>query len=84
MGYNKECYELCDAMQRQFETYAIPMNYDLYVKTMFNKYVAAFYYWRAEAVRLKQHIGFLRKTYIEFEKEWMKGNPHYDRQLELV
>ena len=84
MGYNKECYELCDVMQRQFETYAIPMNYELYAKTMFNKYVAAFHYWRAEAVRLKRHIQRLKKMYSEFEKEWTKGNPHYDRQLDLV
>jgi hypothetical protein len=84
MGYNKECYELGDVLQRQFETYKIPMNYDLYAKTLFNKYVAAFYYCRAEAIRLKRHIQRLRVLYPEFEKEWRKGNPHYDAQLSLV
>jgi hypothetical protein len=41
MGYHKECMDACMTLIKQFDQYAVEINYDLYVRLYFAYYLAA-------------------------------------------
>jgi hypothetical protein len=83
-GYHRECFDAASSLVRVYEAYKTPIDYDLFVRAYFAKYVAAFYCRRSEARGIVESIRALCDSNPYFKKEFEKRGDFYNSQFSFV
>lgn len=65
--YYKECIDCCSNLIKQYETYKIPINYDIYFGCLFDMYLAIYYHDHSKA-----------KSHVEKIKKLVTANPYIE------
>lgn len=71
MGYYKECMDACMTLIKQFDQYAVEINYDLYVRLYFAYYLAAY---KSQQIDKQQWAGQQIRYYYQI-------NPYFANQF---
>jgi len=73
-GYYRECYDCSKVLLKQFEGYFIPINYEIYMKTLYYHYVSSFYCHKEKSRIILNHIFEVSNTNPYLIKEFEKYN----------
>jgi hypothetical protein len=80
--YHRECIDCCSNVLKQYETYAIPIEYPVYFKFLFNKYIALYYHYGVEEAGLyaKRLLKRIQET-PHLETCYRSNKEFYDQQF---
>jgi hypothetical protein len=83
-GYYKEGIDCCNAVLKRYDNFEIEMNYDLYFRFLFVKYVCLFYYDRQQAREFTRMVLHQIETNPYIHIEYLKNKEFYATQFALV
>jgi hypothetical protein len=81
-GYHKECYDCCKIVLKEFETYNVKMNYEVYFSILYSYYISTYYYkGKYEGKQLVNYIMDLVSTNRYIKKEFDKRKDFYQNNF---
>jgi hypothetical protein len=83
-GYHKEGIDCCNAVLKRYDNFDIEIDYHIYFKFLFVKYVCLFYYDRPQAREFMNMILQQIETNPYIHTEYLKNKEFYDTQFALV
>jgi hypothetical protein len=82
-GYYKECYDCCDKVINDIETYENEFDYFSYMKILIGYYISAYYYKPDKSIKICKHIFKLYDENPYIKKEFDKCKDEYDSKLSM-
>lgn len=83
-GYHKECCECASALITQIENNKVEVSWDLYMKILFDYYVAAFYHNNVESINIAKRIYNICAKNTHMREEFDKNSGFYISQLNFA
>jgi tetratricopeptide (TPR) repeat protein len=82
--YYKECIDCCSKVIKRYENYEIEINYELYLKFLFNLYISLYYVDICEAKKISIKIKKLVETNPYIKNAYNLNIDFYEGQLSYI